>query len=522
MASIVQQTLYAASGGTPVLTDVSNPDYVTNSPQTLAQTHDASDATYSLFGISGDGVGSGSMTVTREFTMDSCTYAGVIDKVRVRCRYNFGGGETKILTAMHNGSTVGAQAGSESVGWQEWDFATKPEGGAWTAATVNRTWGWQAQMVTPDESSSALFYKYEFEVLVYGPEDMGGPISAEGVGVAGLVASASASSEVSASGAGSAEAVASSSGDAVVSASGVSGSGSVSGSVHFNPPLSVDLTDVNLIDGVTGVILPPAQGFSKTGQRNLRSLGKPHFAFTNLQEFATSPFSGGEYGIGGTFMLTRLPDEQTAPEEVHWLFSYHDPAVGGSELLSIGITPSGRFAFSSGGNGTVFSAYGAVPVDGLFHNIRFDLYSSGGGQRQAFLDGVGILDVVGPNNIDYPQPGGYSASAFGSRLSIFNGRDGLSVLDCSVAAFEVSAEEGSISWKVDEGSGPTITSYTDPSWLIPDPPVALEATWFNGVPLGACPEFPTLPLNAAYIWGHGTAWTPRPPYRPEYTKVVSP
>jgi hypothetical protein len=303
----------------------------------------------------------------------------------------------------------------------------------------------------------------------------------------------------------------------IVSASALSGAGAVSSSVNFNPPMSVDLSDANLIDGVTGVILPPAQGFKKTGQRNLRSLGKPHFAFTHSTAFSTSPFSGGEYGIGGTFNLTSLPIAQSSPDEVHWLFSFHDTAPAGTELLSIGITPSGKFAFGTGGNGTVLSAGGTVPADGLFHNIRLNLYSSGSGTLQAFLDGVGILDVTGAGSVDFPQPGGWTASPFNSRLCLFNGRDGLSVLDCAVASFEVSAEEGSISFPIDEAVGDTISDSGLGDWNLD-----LVATWFNGAPIGYCPEFPSMPLTDAYIWGRGTAWTPRPPLKPTYRKVVSP
>lgn len=328
------------------------------------------------------------------------------------------------------------------------------------------------------------------------------------------------STVVSASGAAGAGLVATNPGtdtSAVVSAGASSGAECVSGSVHFNPPLSMNVLAGIItppIDGFTDLPLPTAQAFAKIGQRNLRSLGKPHFAFTHQAALSTSPISGGEYGIGGLFNLSVLPTAKVSSEEVHWLFSFHDAGEGGSELLSVGITPSGRFAFASGGNGTIFSAYGAVPVDGMFHYVRFDLYSNG--QRQAFLDGVGLLDIIGGPS-DYPQPGGGTAAPFSSRFCLFNGRDGGSALDCSVAMFEVSAEEGSISWPVNEGNGGTISDCGLGDWSLD-----LAATWFDGTPLDSCPEFPNLPLVSAYTWGRATSWTPRRPLKPEYTKVVSP
>ncbi len=315
---------------------------------------------------------------------------------------------------------------------------------------------------------------------------------------------------VSASGTGGAGLVATNPGTAtstVVSAGASSGAECVSGSVFFNPPLSVDLTDATLIDGVTGVVLPPAQGFAKTGQHNLRALGKPHFAFTHTEGAAVLPI--GELGIGGTFMLHRLPTALASAEEVHWLFSLHETAPDGLEIVAVGVTPSGRFAFSSRDVGTTFSAGGAVPVDGLFHYIRLNSY---GGCLQVFLDGVGILNsILTVIRSQYPTTGA------GVRFCLFNGRDGASVLDCSVANFEVSAEEGAIVWPITEGHGDTISDYGLGDWNLD-----LEATWFNGVPIGACPEFPSLPLTSAYTWGRATAWTPRPPYSPTYTKVVSP
>jgi hypothetical protein len=318
------------------------------------------------------------------------------------------------------------------------------------------------------------------------------------------------STVVSSSGAGTADVVLSASSGSVVSASGVGAGECGSVSVHFNPPTSSPLA-VSL-DGVTGLPLTVPQTLYKTGQRNLRSLGKPHFAFTNITALAESPFSGGEYGIGGTFMLHRLPTQLVSADEVHWLFSFHETSIGGDELLSLGITPSGKFAIASKVNGTTFSAGGAVPVDGLFHYVRFDLFS-GSGWREVFLDGVCILSVVGPSTDDYPAPEGGS----GVRLAIFNGRDGASMLDCSVATFEFGAEEGSIEWPIDEGHGSVISDSGLWDWS-----QDLEATWFDGSPIPACPEYPTLPLTSAYVWGHGTAWTTRAPIQPTYRKVVSP
>jgi hypothetical protein len=310
----------------------------------------------------------------------------------------------------------------------------------------------------------------------------------------------------------------------IVSASALSGAACVSGSVHFNPPLSTP-SEIQSVDGVTGVVLPPAQGFARVGQRNLTSLGKKHFAFAMLEDVPNF-YGGGEYSLEVVFSMRRLPTAQVSSDEAHWLFSLHETATGGKELMAVGVTPTGRFAVATRENGTTLSAAGVVPVDGLFHAVRLWHFLNSG-RRQLFFDNVGILDVVGPVVPEYGQPGGVGQIGEGGayypfgnvRMVLFNGKDGDSVLECSVASVYVNFEDYGINWPITEGAGPTITGVENdiPSRVN----TALDATWWNGSPISAIPGEPTLPLTSAYNWGRETAWTARRPIQPTYRKVVS-
>jgi hypothetical protein len=335
---------------------------------------------------------------------------------------------------------------------------------------------------------------------------------------------------VSASAVGAVECVATNPGTpttTIVSAGSTSGAECVTGSIHFNPPLST-VSEIQEIDGVTGVVLPPSQGFAVVGQRTLTSLGKPHFAFALTNAVPGSFSGGGDHGIEVVFRLERLPVAQVSSSEPHWLVSYHEAGGLGRELLSLGVTPSGAIAIGTRENGTVLSAAGVCQVDDLFHAIRLWHFVSFG-SRQLFVDNVCVLDVVGPVVPDAGQPPyttgtdehGYPLYHYDDvRMTLFNGRDGLSVISASVAYLHFGFEDYSITWAVDEGFGPTITGVEFdpfPSRIS----AVLEATWWNGAPIGACPDFPSLPLASAYAWQRTTAWTPRPPYSPTYTKVVS-
>jgi hypothetical protein len=570
VASVVKQTLYPVSGRASMFNIVTGAAHGSEVTQTAAQAHDASASTYDRAGLVGyDGdPGYGSLGV--RWTLDTCTYAGTIDKVRVRVRSKFStDGDDPVTHDLQwhydseaNGS---AQAVTNFAAWYEFDAATKPAGGAWTASDINaHQWGWLATVETASDSSydATDIYGYEFEVLVYGPDT--GPdqtthvgagsgstsdvvesataeaeTSASMIGTAQVISSSSAGSIVSISSTATADVVPSSTGDCVVSAGGGSGVGAGAVSVHFSPPLSVDSFASEVIpppiDGYTGISLPTHSGFSKIlskqGQIHLRSLGKPHFAFAMLTDVPM--FYGGlQYGIVVSFAMDALPAKIVSSDEAHWIFSLHEAAIGGRELLAVGVTPAGAFACATRENGTVLSANGSVPADGNFHEIQLVLMSNPG-TREVYLDGRGILSVVGPTTRDFPWPGGANTPSGNVRLTLFNGKDGNSVLTCEIARIffyakrwrlpspQIGFTSYEIGWPVDEGRGGLLTGLANQNPGVPEANL-LQATWFDGQPRGSCPEDPSLPLTSAYTWGRSSSWTPRVPLSPVYRKVVTP
>lgn len=176
MGSTVRQTLYPASGrDSSTLGEFGSGAYNgSETTQTVAQAHDASDATYDRHGFKGDGLDFGSGTYGVQWTLDSCTYAGTIDKVRVRMRVKYvrnDGGDPPGFVPWFNADTMGSWTEAPgSFGWLEFDFPTKPAGGAWTAATINSAkWGFLCGLDTLDELAThyADGYLAEYEVQVF-------------------------------------------------------------------------------------------------------------------------------------------------------------------------------------------------------------------------------------------------------------------------------------------------------------------------------------------------------------------
>ncbi|MDP3401046.1 MAG: hypothetical protein Q8R97_07995 [Brevundimonas sp.] len=172
--SAVRQTLYPASGRVAAIEVFAGTPRSWTS-QTPAEAHDGRDETFDRGGIEGDGVDPGNAQLRVVWALDTCTYAGVIDKVRVRPRgaVQGAGNDGSNFQAYYNGSPAGTGvAAGGTLAWYEWDYATKPGGGAWTAAAINALtdWGWLANLQTVDEATYVDALVSEFEVQVWGTE----------------------------------------------------------------------------------------------------------------------------------------------------------------------------------------------------------------------------------------------------------------------------------------------------------------------------------------------------------------
>jgi hypothetical protein len=522
VADILQDTYYVYTGAARSPSTAGSSGASFTSTQTDVGTHDASAATKDGLHLTPPGYGDpwdsfGSVDWGQ--LERAGIYAGTISFIRfvfkVKRTTTVGTNTYLVQSRWNNANrgpgTTSIPAGSASVVYEY--FTTDEASTAWThAKLIAQSFGYRLRGLGDDDSDgdNPTLDCEEFKIEAWGPEPTPQTtyIGAAAVGEAGAVGSDPPAAT-----------------STVISASAASGAGSSAVSVAFNPPLSVELYSSDAIpaptNSFTGVPLPFGQAMAKIGQKTLRSLGKPHFAFALLAPVECF-YAGDEYAAYVTFSISKLPDAQSSVDEPHWLFSLHETTAGGVELLSVGVTPSGRFACSTRENGLTLSAAGVVPADGLFHQIHLKTWATLG-ERRLYLDGVCILDVIGP----LAEIGGYGAGG-SLRFTLFNGRDGASVLSCSIANAVFSSRarhwDGSIhdytlEWPINEGSGGILTG-TGILMLV-GTTMELEATWFNGGILSSCPEFPALPLASAYTWGRSSAWTPRRPVQPEYRKVVS-
>jgi len=165
--AVTQEILYATSGRTVIETLWPEEGRATPVAQTEAQTHDASDTTYDLFGLEGE---SSEGYIALVWALSPSTYTKPVEKLRIRIRCNSdagGGGDTVSIRPYYSGAARGDSAGvSSAVGWLEFDSTTKPAGGAWTMNDINAItdWGWQALVVSGTEFCNITEYEYEIQV----------------------------------------------------------------------------------------------------------------------------------------------------------------------------------------------------------------------------------------------------------------------------------------------------------------------------------------------------------------------
>jgi hypothetical protein len=523
VASVLKETLYATGTATRTLVvDIESVD--APDTQTATQTHDGNDTYYDTVRANGgDSTAAGSLRV--EWTLDALSYAGTIDSVKVYTRGRRTAAQNdQYFRPSINGVDRGTNhSATFSFVTQSDTFTTDPaDSAAWTAAKLAAQKMGYLLAVSSEDGEEVVVYASEFKVEVWGPEAPAAQstvVSASGSGATDVVESSKVGTVDGAMGVGACAVVFSGSGALAIAASGASGAGCNSISVYFNPPRSVDFMSFTdpALDGVTGLPTTAWDTIQDIGQKNVRSLGKPHFAFA-LAEALPIFAPGSEAAAYVVFALHALPAMVASWDEVHWLFSFHEEADQSLEILSIGVTPGGALVAATLEAGIIRSSAGVVSADGNFHEARIDLRAPGT-WRDLSLDGRVLVSVVGSITPLYDPPDNVAV-----RASLFNGRDGLSRLNASIAKAGLAFEDFSLDWPIEEGAG-EILGYTSETEAIEfplyTPPWPLAATWFSGLPVSVCPDDPTLPLSSAYTWGRSTRWTPRPPHKPEYRKVVS-
>jgi hypothetical protein len=176
MASIWKQTLYAASGRAVSSSVTSG---VTGGwvAQTEAQTYNNSNTNYDVYSVRGDeNTEVGIADAVCKWTLDSCTYSGIIDFVRVRVKANKQDIDAivQLRPYCHEAVQGNGISVTDNIEWYNIDLLINPFTSlAWVnAAAVNAAgkWGWGSHNVGAYIDSGASIIVYEFEVQVWGPE----------------------------------------------------------------------------------------------------------------------------------------------------------------------------------------------------------------------------------------------------------------------------------------------------------------------------------------------------------------
>lgn len=194
----------------------------------------------------------------------------------------------------------------------------------------------------------------------------------------------------------------------------------------------------------------------------------PYFALTH------DPRTPGWYQQGNayltfTFSVHARPMQFVSADEVHYLFSLHEAVSLGREILSVGVTPSGRLVVSVAGHPDITTATGAIVFDGrayrvdLEHATRPDQIAETGpvGPDRTLLsvNGVAVVRVT-----RYPSYGLPADSGGPKRFMFFNGiaggsRVSATIYQCEFAYESFPAVSGlhrAIRWEFGEGQGATV------------------------------------------------------------------
>lgn len=266
-----------------------------------------------------------------------------------------------------------------------------------------------------------------------------------------------------------------------------------------------------------------------SNHRFVTSLGFPYFAFVadNIGDVNTLP-SGGLAAVYAEFRVDSLPVQSASADEIHPFFAFDHGIQTQPPIFEIGVTPSGRFGARAKSyvNPTNLSGQYLSPRTGLFsgsavwNTAQITYNALGPGAWDVTINGVRDLTQTDLNPSALLPNVGY-----GSRLLMFNGRDGLARTGISIRnllATFVGVSSDNYEWKFSEGEGrlltPTITITTPPDALAP---AVMDARFYEPLithPWGAVPSGAP---SGAYRWGLATDYTRLPKPVTTYTRVPS-
>lgn len=259
----------------------------------------------------------------------------------------------------------------------------------------------------------------------------------------------------------------------------------------------------------------------------IRSYGRPYFGMsqTDLTGMSGSTLFSG-FGVAEMYLEFRLdgfPVRAATADEFHPLWSFHD-AIFHTELLAIGVTPSGRVAGIVPGGSLIQTQVGRIqPGDG-WHAVRLN-YDGGASQATLVLDADNtIVSAIGV---------GY-ATAVLCALSLFNGGGATTKCACSIRLATVAGTDGvnpglatySLRERDESSIAPTLSGGGSPDgWTLAGASaetLTLTAGWIDPAPVariwGAMPEDDP---SSAFQWDIGTTYTRREIPQTVYHRVAT-
>lgn len=243
----------------------------------------------------------------------------------------------------------------------------------------------------------------------------------------------------------------------------------------------------------------------------IQSDGLPYFGLyqTDLAGMTSSGLvgAGGEFILELDIALDGQPTQYSSPDEEHPLFSlYQWPLGPDADLLTLGVTPSGRLYGRGPGAGSgnlVQSGQGYLKFNGVRNVLSLNYIDSG--EIQIRVDDIYVGgNMAATGGTPLPSSGRFSM------FSLLNGANGLSRVPCRLyrASYYEDDFTNPTEWRLGEGGGVVVSSDIDPDTY---PGVNADLTAQFRLPWGGYTRAwgqaaPTTNPAHAFRWRPHTEW----------------
>lgn len=252
---------------------------------------------------------------------------------------------------------------------------------------------------------------------------------------------------------------------------------------------------------------------------SVKSKGAPYLAFVQaaagMTAAAHAPGERGPFRLALEVAFDALPSQNASADEVHRLFSYQDGGIALSppDLMSLGVTPSGRLVGLTPNSGVTQSATGVIVADGITRELALDFNVAGFATLS--LNGVELV-LLNAVPAVYPLPTGVG------QMMLFNGGDGLARYVARIRRASWTEQFRTITWPINEGQDQALKATTtadtsDPSVV----PFTQDFTLRAGFSTGTEPWGPWDEIDdpaVLYAWVVSTAYTRLAPPSTRYER----